>query len=163
MQYVGRMMRALVVVSLAMTACGSDSARHILDACMNGSNSMTLAGPTSFACHEPYKATVTFTNDTCDPLVVTGIKLSAITTTGACVPPGDYTYPGRTVAVGETSTVLDLTANPFCCTAPGPCPTPLECDETYTLTVQSAAGDISKSESVHLSLGGCDVVCPPGG
>jgi len=48
----------------------------------------------------------------------------------------------------------------FCCTAPGPCPSPLECDETYTLTVQTPAGDISKDETVHLSLGGCDVVCP---
>ncbi|HEY6038428.1 MAG TPA: hypothetical protein VIV58_29295, partial [Kofleriaceae bacterium] len=78
------MMRALVVVSLVASACNNDdSTRHILDACMNGSNAMTLSGPTSFACHEPYKALVTFTNETCDPLVVTGIKLSAITTTGA--------------------------------------------------------------------------------
>jgi hypothetical protein len=152
-------MRALVVVSL-LGACGDDSARHILDACTNGSNAMTLGGPASFVCHAPFKAQVTFTNNTCDPLVVTGVKLSAITTTGACTPPGDYTYPGKTVAVGETMTVLDLTARNFCCLAPGPCPDPLECDETYTLTVQSAAGDISKTESVHLSLGGCDEVCP---
>ncbi|MEP6859028.1 MAG: hypothetical protein ABJE66_00310 [Deltaproteobacteria bacterium] len=156
------MMRALFVVSL-LGACGGDDTRHILDACTNGSNSMTLSGPASFACHEPYKAQVTFTNESCTPLVVTGVKLSATTTTGACVPPGDYTYPGRTVGIGETMTVLDLTARPFCCTAPGPCPDPLECDESYTLTVQSAAGDISKSETVHLSLGGCDVVCPPPG
>lgn len=155
------MMRAVVVVSLIAGACNNeDSTRHILDACTNGSNAMTLTGQVSYACHDPFKAQVGFTNNTCDPIVVTGVKLSAITTTGACTPPGDYTYPGKTVAVGETLTVLDLTGNPFCCLAPGPCPTPLECDETYTLTVQTPAGDLSKTESVHLSLGGCDVVCP---
>jgi len=153
------MMRAVIVVSL-LGACGGDSARHILDACTNGSDSMTLTGQASYVCHDPFKAQVTFTNETCAPLVVTGVKLSAVTTTGACVPPGDYTYAGKTVGVGETMTVLDLTGNKFCCTAPGPCPDPLECDETYTLTVQSAAGDISKTESVHLSLGGCTEVCP---
>ncbi|MEO6775580.1 MAG: hypothetical protein ABI467_21645 [Kofleriaceae bacterium] len=156
------MTRAWIVVSLVASvlgACGDESARHILDACTNGSNSMTLAGQSSYVCHDPFKAQVTFTNDTCAPLVVTGVKLSAVTTTGACVPPGDYTYPGRTVGVGETTTVLDLTGGKFCCTAPGPCPATLECDETYTMTVQSAAGDIAKTETVHLSLGGCDEVC----
>jgi hypothetical protein len=156
------MYRSIVVVSLLCGACNSDDgARHIADSCVaNGSDSMTLAGPVTFACHEPYKATIGFTNNSCAPLAVTGVKLSAITTTGQCVPPGDYVYPGKVVPAGATMTVLDLTANPFCCTSPGPCPDPLECDETYTLTVQSADGDISKTESVHLSLGGCDTVCP---
>jgi hypothetical protein len=155
------MYRSIVVVSLLCGACNSDDgARHIADSCVaGGSDSMTLAGPVSFACHEPYKATIGFTNNSCAPLAVTGVKLSAITTNGACVPPGDYVYPGKVVPSGATMTVLDLTANKFCCTG-GTCPDPLECDETYTLTVQSADGDISKTESVHLSLGGCVEACP---
>jgi hypothetical protein len=159
------MIRVVFLVSLA--ACGSESARHILDSCVaSGSNAMTLTGQASYVCHDPFKAQVTFTNNSCDPIVVTGVKLSAITTTGACVPPGDYTYPqgpnvGGTVAPGATMNVLNLTGGQFCCIAPGPCPDPFECDETYTMTVESAAGDlISKTESVHLSLGGCDQVCP---
>jgi len=156
------MVRSIVVVSLVLGACNSDNgARHIADSCVDGSDSMTLTGQASYVCHDPFKAQVTFTNNTCAPLAVTGVKLSAITTNGACVPPGDYVYPGnKVVAVGQTMTVLDLTGNAFCCTAPGPCPMPFECDETYTMTVQSAAGDISKTESVHLSLGGCTEVCP---
>jgi len=155
------MTRALFLVSLLASACGSSNdSRHIDDACVAGVNTSMLTGPATYACHDPFKSLVTFTNNTCAPLKVTGVKIHAITTSGACMPPGDYTYAGTTVPAGSEMTVLDLTGNMFCCTAPGPCPSPLECDETYTLTVQTPAGDISKDETVHLSLGGCDVVCP---
>ncbi len=154
------MIRSLLLVSLIASCSSNDDSRHIEDACVAGVNESTLTGPASYACHDPFKSLVTFTNNTCAPLQVTGVKIHAITTSGACTPPGDYTYAGTTVAAGDTMTVLDLTGNQFCCIAPGPCPTPLECDETYTLTVQTPAGDISKTETVHLSLGGCDTVCP---
>lgn len=155
------MTRVSLLVSLLASACGSSNdSRHIEDACVAGVNEATLTGPASYVCHDPFKSMVTFTNNTCASLKVTGVKLSAVTSSGACVPPGDYTYPGNNVAAGGTMTVLDLTGGMFCCTAPGPCPTPFQCDETYTLTVQTPAGDITKTESVHLSLDGCDVVCP---
>jgi len=156
------MIRVVLLVSLV--ACGgSDTSRHILDSCSpGGSNSMALTGQASYVCHDPFKAKVTYTNNTCDPVVITGIKLSATTTSPGCTPPGDYTYQPNvtgTVMPGTTATVLDLTGNSFCCFNMA-CPATFDCDEDYTMTVLTAGGDLSQMESVHLTLGGCDTICP---
>jgi hypothetical protein len=153
---------ALVVTVLA--ACGSNGdSRHIDDACVAaGSNTMTFTeSMATYACHEPFKGVVTFTNNSCDPISVTGITIHTDLVSGTCTIPADYTYQPQgstTVAVGATNTVLNLTASDYCCT-PTTCPATFDCDEKYTMTVLSSGGNVSASQSVHLTLGGCDVVC----
>lgn len=112
-----------------------------------------------FTCHQNYTANVMLTNNTCAPLVVQSVNLSAVTTTGQCVPPSAAMYAGSTVGAGQTTAVLDLKTNPFCCTSPG-CPASFQCDETYTFDVVTASGTFTGSATTHLSLDSCDVICP---
>ncbi|MFT3697003.1 MAG: hypothetical protein QM831_27930 [Kofleriaceae bacterium] len=159
------MIKRLLLVAV-LGACGSsDDSRHIMDACVaSGSNSVSVTGPATYACHDMFMTKVTYTNNSCDPVNVTGVSIHGEITSGSnCTPSADYTYPvSMIVQPGETATVLNLTnGNPYCCTAPGPCPTPYQCDEDYTLTVNTglATQMLSGSESVHLSLDGCTVTC----
>ncbi len=65
-----------------------------------------------------------------------------------------------TLAVNETALLLDLTAGAFCCIAPGPCPTPFQCDEAFKFDVITNAGTFTGVVTPHLSLDGCTEICP---
>lgn len=157
------MIRFGLVVSI-LAACGNNGdSRKIADACVaGGSNTMTFTeSMATYACHEPFKGVVTFTNNSCDPISVTGITIHTDLVSGSCDIPADYTYQPQgssTVAVGATAKVLDLTASDYCCKT-NACPATFDCDETYTMTVMTSDGNVSASQNVHLTLGGCDVIC----
>jgi len=164
-------MRAVLTLLIAAAACGDDGVHHLGDAppCTPSPSTVTVDGLPSYACHDHYKAKVSITNNSCALMLVQSVKISAgMVTTGICGPSGAGTYPaGATgggqamLAVGETAVVLNLTGNAFCCTAPGPCPTPLQCDESNTFDVVTNAGTFtSAASSAHLSLDGCTEVCP---
>jgi len=110
-------------------------------------------------CHDNYTAKVTLTNNTCSAITVQNVLLSAVVTSGQCGPPGPGTYQGSTVGAGQTTTVLDLTSGPFCCGGSG-CAASMQCDETYTFKVVTAATTYTATKDVHLSLDNCDVICP---
>jgi hypothetical protein len=149
------------VLLTMLVACSSDNnVHHLPDApCTPVDPTIDVVAPTSYACHDPFKTKVTLTNSTCEPLVVSDVKLTAMITNGPCAPATAGMYPGQTVGVGLSNTVLDLTTGPFCCT-PGACPTPFQCDETFTVTVDTPLGPLVKTETAHLSLDGCPEICP---
>ena len=154
---------ALVVITLA-AACGDDGGvHHLADApvCTQDRPTIAIVAPSTYACHEPFKSKVSLTNNGSCDLTVQDIKLTAEVTFGPCGPAGPGTYPPMTMVVqpGQTAVVLDLTSAPFCCTSPG-CPSTLQCDETFRFEVTTNAGAISRVATAHLSLDGCDVVCP---
>jgi hypothetical protein len=155
-------MRGLVVV-VFVVACSDDGVRHVPDAppdqCVDGQPTLAAVTPAAYACHDPFTAKLTVTNDTCAALEVQSVRLSAVVTSGQCAPPGAGMFPGSTIAAGQTGTVLDLTGDAFCCTSPG-CPASFQCDETFTFDVMTSKGPLSATQAVHLSLDGCDVICP---
>jgi hypothetical protein len=155
------MLRSILGLSI-LVACGNHGGNKLADACIPGGPvSATIVGPASYVCQAPYMATVTVVNGSCEPIAVQGITLSAVVTTGACEPPSDFTYKPKVgmVEAGQTAVVLDLTGNEFCCINMA-CPTPFQCDETYTATVNTGGDPIVATNMTHLSLDGCDVICP---
>jgi hypothetical protein len=92
---------------------------------------------------------------------ITQVHLTGMVTSGQCGPAAPGTYPAKTMLLRphESGVVLDLTAGAFCCLAPG-CPATFQCDESFTFDITTNAGVFSKTVSAHLSLDGCDVICP---
>jgi hypothetical protein len=131
-----------------------------VDACVGGAVTVAVAAPATYACHEPFKAMVDVTNQSCQPVTIQRVLLTGVVTSGSCAPPGPGTYnPAVTsVAKGQTARVLDLTGGQFCCT--NACPATFMCDERYTFTVETSAGMLTGSTMAHLDLGGCDQICP---
>jgi hypothetical protein len=156
-------MRALLLVVLLVACSSDDDVRHVPDAppdqCVDGEVTLATTTPAAYACHDPFTAKLTVTNGSCSPLEVQSVRVSAVVTSGACAPPGAGTFPGATIAAGEEGTVLDLTGDAFCCTSPG-CPAQFQCDETFTFDVMTSKGPLTATQAVHLSLDGCDVICP---
>ena len=142
-------------------ACGSEGVHRLADGCVAGSVTMTVNGPDSYACHAPFTSTIVLTNDTCDTLTVSDITVTTTVTDGSCTPPavGIAQAMTRSVAAGSSAEVLDFAGNDFCCFEQA-CPATFECDEAYAWTAETSAGSITGSGSAHLSLGGCDVICP---
>jgi len=153
----------IAAVLVLVAACGNDSrVHHLPDApCTPGAAPVMIVAPAAYACHDPFKSKVSITNNSCEPLEIQQITGTAMVTTGVCTPPGPATFVPlkTTVAVGQTTVVLDLTGNTFCCLAPA-CPTPLQCDEDFTFNVVTNAGTFSSVSTAHLSLDGCTVICP---
>ncbi len=146
-----------------MSGCGNDQTNHLADSCIPGTITMNVTGPATYACHDPFKSTIDITNDSCDPITVSSIVITGVVTNGSCTPPGPGNAHPMTATVNpdQTTDVLDFTGGEFCCTAPGPCPTPFQCDEAYTYTATTTSGaTITGSATTHLSLDGCDVLCP---
>lgn len=157
---------SIVVAFVFVAACGGDDQVHhqpdapvAPDACGPSQVTIDVVAPVTYACHELFKSKVTLTNGSCAALTVSAIKLTTVVTAGQCGAPGVGMYPGMTVAAGQSAAVLDLTSGAFCCLSPG-CPTPLECDEEYTFELTTPSGMLSAKKTAHLSLGGCDVICP---
>ncbi len=115
--------------------------------------------PTAYACHDPFKLKIDLTNNSCAAVRVQDIKLTGVVTSGACSPPGPGNFPAFTVAPSATSAILDFTGGPFCCIAPG-CPASFQCDEQYTITIDTPQGPITKQTTAHLSLDNCNQICP---
>lgn len=158
------MRRASLVIIVLAAACGDDDGvHHLADSpqCTPLDSVVSVTAPTAYACHANYSSKVELTNNTCDPMTVTSIKLTPKVTSGQCGPAGAGTYPPMKAMLNphETAVVLDLMSGPFCCTSPG-CPATLQCDESFTFEVTTNAGTFSQVSSAHLSLDGCDVVCP---
>ena len=155
-------MRLLLALGV-LAACGNDPVHHLGDAaCVQQVTDYTVAltTPAAYACHEPYKAKVVLSNDSCAPVTVADVKITGVVTSGPCTPPPVSTYPTTfTVAAHASNTVLDLTGGTFCCFQ-NACPTPFQCDEHYTIDIATPQGTITKTADVHLSLAGCDVICP---
>ena len=163
-------MRSLVVLGFVLLVtgcnCGDDVGR---DAGVDGGNcsadgSVTLAvtTPTSFACHAQYTAGFAVVNGTCSPVTVSGIHLVETRTDGGCSPgpfPFDYQPTVTSVAALSRATVLDLTGNPFCCTAPG-CPADYTCQYRFDFSVTTSAGVLTASSTGDLALAGCTELCP---
>jgi hypothetical protein len=151
-------MRRLLLLSLV--ACGSEPVHRLADGCVAGAVTMTVAGPATYTCHQPFTSTITLTNDTCEPLSVTGITVSGTVTDGSCTPPAAGSAAvNKTVAVGASTAVFNYVGGDFCCFDTD-CPAPFQCDESYTWTADTSAGTITGSGSAHLSLDSCDVICP---
>jgi hypothetical protein len=156
------MIRTVLLVS-ALAACGDDGVHHLADAppCTPTASTVEVTGPATYACQQPYMAKVSLTNNSCAPMTVSAVKLSAAVTSGQCGPSGAGMYQPKQakLAAGETAVVLDLTGGTFCCLAPG-CPATLQCDEAFTFEAVTNAGSFSGVESSHLSLDGCPTICP---
>ena len=151
----------LALVGLA-AACGHDTATA--DACPAGAITLDVSGPDTFRCHEPYRATFTVSNMSCQTIEVSSVAIapSVLSSTETCAPPAPSTYPPLvgSIAPGKIAVVADVTGNPFCCT-PGPCPIDYQCDEEYDYSVVTSAGTLSERETpVHIELPACDVTCP---
>ncbi len=153
-------MRLLFV--LLLVSCGGDPVHHLPDApCVPGTVTMAAAAPSTYACHDPFKVTLTMTNDSCEAVDITDFVFSETVVQTNCTPfSPDTINRTASVAVGATAQVLDFTGSAFCCTAPGPCPTPFQCDATFTYTANTAMGPISGTSTAHVSLDGCTEVCP---
>ncbi len=154
------MSRVLAIAVIA--ACGNDTVHHLPDApCLQQLTDYVVATtmPASFACHDPFKLKIDLTNNSCAGVRIEDVKLSGAVTSGACTPPGPTMFPAFTVAQSATSSIVDFTGNPFCCRAPG-CPASFQCDEQYTITIDTPQGPITKTTTAHLSLDGCDQICP---
>ena len=145
----------------SVAACSGDNGvHHFADApCNPTANMIEVVTPTAYACHEPFKAKVTVTNDSCTSLTVQDVKITAMVTAGQCSPAGPGTYPGTTIPNGQSGVALDLTSGPFCCLSPG-CPASFQCDEVFTYTIDTSEGVLSKSQLAHLSLDNCSEICP---
>ena len=144
-----------------LVACGADNnVHHLPDApCVPADPTIELTAPTTYACHDLFMTKVTITNNECEPLQVADVKLTGMVTNGPCTSANPGTHAGTTIGTG-LSGVIDLNGGAFCCTAPGPCPTPFQCDETFTITLDTQLGQIVKTEDAHLSLDGCTEICP---
>jgi hypothetical protein len=153
---VGAITLAFAVVG---AGCGED-APVLPDACVAAASTMQLVTPNTYACRENFTAQLAVTNHGCAPLTIEDIQVTAVVQSGACAPaaPVTYTPLRRSVGVGITSQVLDLTGGAFCCLAPG-CPTPLDCVEEFTFTVNTSAGPLVATGTASLDLDGCDVLC----
>jgi hypothetical protein len=150
----------LLLLTMLVACGGDDNVHHLPDApCVPADPTIELMAPTTYACHDLFTTKVTVTNSTCAPLQVEDVKVTGVVTNGSCTPPGPGTFPGSTIGTG-LSGVIDVNGGAFCCFAPGPCPTPFQCDETFTITLDTPAGPLVKTENAHLSLDACDVVCP---
>jgi hypothetical protein len=156
-------MRSWIAVLVLVGACDADDpVRHLdaaVDACVPEAPVLEVTAPASYACHDKFMTKATLTNRSCEPLTVSAVKLSAVVTAGPCGAPGPGTFAGKTIGPGETATVLDLDGDAFCCT-PGACPAQYQCDEQYTLEVTTPSGTLMDVKTVHLSLDGCNEVCP---
>jgi hypothetical protein len=163
-----------VVAAVSLTcACGDDGGNRRDDvdaavpdaACMPGAVSFVLEQPADFACHENFTFMITATNNSCEPLVIQNGVLSAEVLTGDCVPAGDALLgaetgpPVGTIPPGQTQTFYMFDGNPFCCTSPG-CPATFDCDERFTVTLQTSAGEQEFANDGHVSLGNCNEICP---
>jgi hypothetical protein len=154
------MSRLLAIAVIA--ACGTDPVHHLPDAqCLQAIADYVVATtmPGSFACHDPFKLKIDLTNNSCAGVRIEDVKLSGVVTSGACTPPGATMFPPFTVAQSATSSIVDFTGGPFCCFKMN-CPASFQCDEQYTITIDTPQGPITKTTTAHLSLDNCDVICP---
>jgi len=152
---------ALALLAFA-AACGHDASPP--DACPYDSITLDVTGPDTFRCHDPFRATFTVSNMSCQSIEVTSVEIvpSLITSTGSCAASAPSTYPPlvSTIAPGKIAVVANVTGSPFCC-APAACPADYECDEKYDFSVITSAGTLTETVSpVHIELPGCDVICP---
>jgi hypothetical protein len=156
------MIRTVLFLSV-LAACGDDGVHHLADAppCTPTASTVQIVAPTTYTCQQPFMSKVSVTNNSCAPMTVTAVKLTAAVTTGQCSPAGAGMYPPKQakLAAGETAIVLDLTAGPFCCLSPG-CPASFQCDEAFTFEAVTNAGSFTGVESSHLSLDSCQQICP---
>ncbi len=152
----------LGLVGLA-AACGHDAGAA--DACASPRTvTLDVSGPDLFRCHEPYRATFTVSNMSCETIAVTSVEIvpTVVSATGNCTASAPSTYEPTvgSIAAGKIAIVADVTGAPFCC-APAACPVDYECDERYDFTVVTSAGRLTQSVSpVHIELPECDVICP---
>src|SRR3954468_24964749 len=158
------MRRFHIAMYLLVSACGSDDGgNHLPDApvCTSMDPALEIVAPTAYACHDPFKSKLSITNNTCDNLTISQVKLTAMVTSGPCGPAGPGTYPAMTMALQphESGVLVDITSGPFCCGAPG-CAAAMQCDEAFTFEITTNAGVFSKTASAHIDLSNCDVVCP---
>ena len=155
------MIRTVLLVSV-LAACGDDGVHHLADAplCTPKASTVQITAPATYACQQPFMSKVLLTNNSCAPMTVTAVKISAAVTSGQCGPAGPGMYPPMQaqLAVGETAMVLDLMSGPFCCLSPG-CPAMLQCDEAFTFEAVTNAGSFTGVKSSHLDLDGCPTVC----
>jgi len=158
----------LVLLVLACTTVGCSGSDDtpavdaaVPDACVPGAVTVAVTGPTSYACHAPFRATVSVTNGACQALTISKVDVTGVVTAGTCTPPGPGSYPPTvaTVGAGKTVTIFDLTGGMFCCIDRA-CPASFECDETYTYKLTTSMGELTATNAAHLSLGSCDQICP---
>ncbi len=110
----------------------------------------------------PFLATVTVVNNSCDPVDIQGVTLSANvnSSTGNCTPPSAHTYQPavNVVEPGQTKVVLDLTGGDFCCIT-NACPADFTCNETFTYMVTTGGDPVMATNSAQISLPNCTVIC----
>lgn len=156
-----------VLFVLLSTGCGDDSepaADATMEAestpCVDEPVTLAVSSPSSYACGVGFQAEVSVTNGSCASITIQAVEITATVTEGLCAAAAPAGYPPAVASVGrgKTAVVLDLTADPFCCLAPG-CPATLECDETFAFSVATSVGVLSSSVDAHLSLGGCGEIC----
>jgi len=150
-----------VLVGLA-AACGHSAASP--DACPFDSITLDVSGPDTFRCHDPFRATFTVSNMSCQTIDVTSVEItpSVIMSTGSCTasPPSTYTPVVGSIPPGRIAVVADVTGNPYCC-GPAACPVDYQCDEKYDYLVVTSVGTLTETVSpVHIELPACDVTCP---
>ncbi len=146
------------LVAYGLAGCSKQT--QLFDACVPGAVTVSVVTPVTYACHEPFRATLAVANGSCAQLTVQSIAIAGTVTTGNCTPPGPGTFKPTeaTVEAGATTTILDFTGGNFCCTSPG-CPASFQCDEHYTFTLTTSAGDLTATGDTHLSLDSCDEIC----
>jgi hypothetical protein len=155
---------------LACAGCGDDDTQTVVvdagspDACTSsGSVMLDVTGPDAYACHESFKAKFTVTNNTCQTLTITSVRIAAsvLSSTGDCTPPATSMNDAvvRTIGPGGTAVVQDITGGTFCCFDRA-CPADFTCDQKYDFSVVTSAGTFTDTvQPIHVNLQSCDVVC----
>lgn len=166
--------RIVMVFLLVAFGCGSEDDKGNVpapdanvpapDACAAGTSTLAVVGPSSYVCHDKFRATFTVTNNSCQTLTIGKLAISAVVTGsmgGVCTPPGlsEYDPVVTSIAPGKTVVVQDITGGSYCCFGTV-CPATFTCDQTYTYTVQTSAGELQQvMPGTHIDLGGCDTIC----
>ena len=136
----------------------------------NGTVTVAMTQPSTFACHVDYTAHFTITNGSCTTVTINSFELTGAITSS---PNGETCSPARaaqltpaqlkasSVLGGNTIDVLDFTGGAFCCIAPGPCPADFICHENFTGVFHTSAGDLTATMPGELDLQSCTEVCSP--
>jgi hypothetical protein len=159
----------LALCAAAVMGCSTDGSSSAK--CTAGAvPTVAMVQPPKFACHVGYTAQFTLANPSCTDVTITSFELTGAITHSpsaaeTCSPANAAQLSASQlktskVLAGNTIEVLDFTGGPFCCIAPGPCPADFVCNETFTATFHTSAGDLTANTPAELDLQSCTEVCP---
>jgi hypothetical protein len=164
-----RLFSIFALCAAAVMGCSTDGSNST-PCTAGGAVTVAMTQPSSFACHVGYTAQFTIANESCTDLTITSFELTGAIThspsaSETCSPANAAQVPASglkasKVLAGNTIDVLDFVGGAFCCIAPGPCPADFVCNESFTATFHTSAGDLTATKPAELDLQSCTVICP---